>query len=110
MGSSRAGVRSHGLTLIKVTNGFGSTHLEDLFMDAPASPYHWQVTKDFEFKTRATSTKFEHIPVKVERWNENGGRYTWKVKYDHGVTEILDVTDLAERISYSHSLGMKVIP
>ncbi|EEY61392.1 uncharacterized protein PITG_01688 [Phytophthora infestans T30-4] len=62
---------------------FGVSHLEQLFMESPAAPTHWHVTKEFSVKNRGQVLR-EHVPGHVDRWLENGGRYQWKVKFSTG--------------------------
>ncbi|KAI9989870.1 hypothetical protein PInf_020161 [Phytophthora infestans] len=82
---------------------FGVSHLEQLFMESPAAPTHWHVTKEFSVKNRGQVLR-EHVPGHVDRWLENGGRYQWKVKFSTGKVELMDVEQLAVAVAYSHSL------
>ncbi|KAG1710562.1 hypothetical protein DVH05_013288 [Phytophthora capsici] len=88
---------------------FGVSHLEQLFMESPAAPTHWHVTKEFSVKNRGQVLR-EHVPGHVDRWLENSGRYQWKVKFSSGKVELMDVEQLAAAVAYSHALGMRVIP
>ncbi|KAG1702264.1 hypothetical protein DVH05_010054 [Phytophthora capsici] len=80
-----------------------------LFMESPAAPTHWHVTKEFSAKNRGQVLR-EHVPGHVDRWLENGGRYQWKVKSLTGKVELMDVEQLAAAVAYRHALGMRVIP
>ncbi|KAF4144053.1 hypothetical protein GN958_ATG06755 [Phytophthora infestans] len=88
---------------------FGVSHLEQLFIESPAAPTHWHVTKGFSVKNRGQVLR-EHVPGLVDRWLEYGGRYQWKVKFSTGKVELMDVEQLAAAVAYSHALGMRVIP
>ncbi|KAI9996773.1 hypothetical protein PInf_000035 [Phytophthora infestans] len=93
----------------EVSPKWSADDIRMLFMESPAAPTHWHVTKEFSVKNRGQVLR-EHVPGHVDRWLENGGRYQWKVKFSAGKVELMDVEQLAAAVAYSHALGMRLPP